>query len=105
MAKKWSVVPRALGERERLIADALAQLKKLKHYEVLNVYHADSKANFNLEMELLDLDIEPPRPPVTFFYGERTREDIEQNTAEWKVYGLDIKWLIEQHHETNKKAS
>lgn len=102
--KKWSVVPRAPGEREKLIADALAELKKLEQYEVMNVYHADSDANFALEMKLADLNIETPRPPVTLF-GARDREVIEQNIAEWKVHGLDIKWLIAEHDKNNKKAS
>jgi len=105
MTKKWSVVPRAPGERERLIADALAELKKLKNHEVMRVYHEDSDANFNLEIELADLDINRPRPPVTFFWGERSRKDVEQNIAEWKVYGLDMKWLIEQHLKNDKVSS
>ena len=99
---RWAEVKRPPGERENLLAVFLVLLEPLHTSELMSVYQKDHIACCVLEERAESLGVNTPRPPKQLF-GSHSREEIEMNVAESKLYMMDIEVLIEEKLAKSKK--
>lgn len=92
---EWGFVPREPEEREQIISELMAPLKHLSLDDLFHYRWKFENRTIDTEMRGYDLNVKPPRPPVSLF-GKQYRSAIEKNIAEWVLYAYDFDTLIEE---------